>query len=45
MVRVNDDRIIAFERALWVGEADVYRRCVPTAPIAALGEESNRGRR
>jgi hypothetical protein len=25
---MDDDRIIEFERALWIGDGDVYRRCV-----------------
>jgi hypothetical protein len=45
---MDDDRIIEFERALWVGEADVYRRCVasdclmvvPAEPFLLRGQEA-----
>ncbi len=45
---MDDIRIIEFERALWVGEADVYRRCVspdclmvvPAQPFLLRGEEA-----
>jgi hypothetical protein len=45
---MDDKRIIEFERALWVGEADVYRRCVspdclmvvPAQPFLLRGEEA-----
>jgi len=45
---MDDDRIIEFERALWIGEGDVYRRCVskdclmvvPQEPFLLRGEEA-----
>lgn len=45
---MDDDRIIEFERSLWVGEGDVYRRCVspeclmvlPEQPFIMRGEEA-----
>jgi len=45
---MDDKRIIDFERALWVGEADVYRRCVsqdclmvvPAQPFLLRGDEA-----
>ena len=45
---MDDNRIVGFERALWVGEADVYRRCVsrdclmvvPAQPFLLRGEEA-----
>ena len=47
---MDDDRIIEFERALWIGEDDVYRRCVsedclmvvPEEPFMLRGEEAIR---
>lgn len=46
---MDDKRIIEFERDLWVGEADVYRRCVspdclmvvPAQPFLLRGDEAN----
>ncbi len=45
---MDDDRINEFERALWIGEDDVYRRCVspdclmvvPETPFVMRGEEA-----
>ena len=45
---MDDKRIIEFERDLWIGEADVYRRCVspeclmvvPAQPFLLRGEEA-----
>lgn len=45
---MDDDRILEFERALWIGEDDVYRRCVsrdcvmvvPEQPFLLRGEEA-----
>jgi hypothetical protein len=45
---MDDNRIIEFERALWIGEGDVYRRCVsadcvmvvPEQPFLLRGEEA-----
>ena len=45
---MDDDRIIEFERSLWIGEGDVYRRCVspgclmvvPEQPFILRGEEA-----
>lgn len=45
---MDDDRIIEFERALWIGEEDIYRRCVsddclmviPEHPFILRGEEA-----
>lgn len=45
---MDDDRVIEFERALWIGEGDVYRRCVsadclmvvPDQPFLLRGEEA-----
>jgi hypothetical protein len=45
---MDDDRIIEFERTLWIGEGDVYRRCVapdclmivPEEPFLLRGEEA-----
>ena len=45
---MDDQRIIEFERDLWIGEADVYRRCVspeclmvvPAQPFLLRGEEA-----
>ena len=45
---MDDDRICEFERALWIGEGDVYRRCVseeclmvvPEQPFLLRGEEA-----
>lgn len=47
---MDDDRIIEFERALWIGEGDIYRRCVaddclmvvPEEPFVLRGEEAIR---
>jgi hypothetical protein len=48
METMDDQRIIEFERALWVGEGDVYRRSVspdclmvvPEQPFLLRGEEA-----
>ncbi len=45
---MNDDRVLEFERALWVGGGDVYRRhvskdclmVVPERPFLLRGEEA-----
>jgi hypothetical protein len=45
---MDDDRIVEFERALWIGEGDVYRRCVsrdclmvvPEQPFLLRGEDA-----
>jgi hypothetical protein len=45
---MDDTRIVEFERALWVGEADVYRRnvsaeclmVVPAQPFLLRGEQA-----
>ena len=45
---MDDDRIIEFERSLWIGEGDVYRRCVspdclmvvPEQPFVLRGEQA-----
>jgi hypothetical protein len=45
---VDDDRILEFERALWIGEGDIYRRCladdcvmvVPERPFLLSGEQA-----
>lgn len=45
---MDDDRIIEFERSLWIGEGDVYRRCVspdclmvvPAQPFILRGDEA-----
>ena len=45
---MDDDRIIEFERALWIGEDDVYRRClsddclmvVPEQPFLLRGDDA-----
>jgi hypothetical protein len=45
---MDDDRIVEFERALWIGEGDVYRRCVsndclmvvPDQPFLLRGEDA-----
>lgn len=47
---MDDKRIIEFERALWIGEAEVYRRCVspeclmvvPAQPFLLRGEQAIR---
>jgi len=47
---MNDERILEFERSLWVGEGDVYRRgvsadcimVVPAEPFLLRGEEAIR---
>ena len=47
---MDDDRIIEFERALWIGEDDVYRRCVsndclmvvPDQPFLLRGDSAIR---
>ena len=36
---MDDDRIIEFERSLWIGECDVYRRCVSPHSLMVLPEE------
>lgn len=36
---MDDERIIEFERALWVGEDDVYRRCVSNECLMVLPRE------
>jgi hypothetical protein len=36
---MDDDRIIKFERALWIGEGDVYRRCVSPECLMVVPEE------
>ena len=45
---MNDDRILEFERSLWIGEGDVYRRSVsedcimvvPAEPFLLRGEKA-----
>ena len=45
---MDDQRIEEFERALWVGEGDIYRRCVsddammvvPREPFAMRGSDA-----
>jgi hypothetical protein len=45
---MDDDRIVEFERSLWIGEGDVYRRCVapdcvmvvPAEPFLLRGEQA-----
>jgi hypothetical protein len=45
---MDEERIREFERALWVGGGDVYRRCVdpdcvmvvPEAPFLLVGDEA-----
>ena len=45
---MDDDRIVEFERSLWIGDGDVYRRClskdclmvVPTQPFLLRGEQA-----
>ena len=45
---MDDQKIVDFERALWVGEGDVYRRCVspdcvmvvPEQPFLLRGDEA-----
>ena len=45
---MDDDRIREFERSLWFGDGDVYRRCVapdcvmvvPERPFLLTGEEA-----
>lgn len=36
---MDDDRIVEFERALWIGEDDVYRRCVSDDCLMIVPEE------
>ena len=36
---MEDDRIIEFERALWIGEGDVFRRCVSDDCLMVVPEE------
>jgi hypothetical protein len=36
---MDDDRITEFERALWIGEGDIYRRCVATECLMVVPEE------
>ena len=36
---MDDDRIIEFERSLWIGEGDVYHRCVSPDCLMVLPEE------
>lgn len=36
---MDDDRIIEFERALWIGEGDIYRRCVSPECLMVVPEE------
>ena len=35
---MDDDRIFEFERALWIGEDDIYRRCVADACVMVVPE-------
>lgn len=36
---MEDDRIVEFERSLWIGESDVYRRCVSLRCLMVLPEQ------
>ena len=36
---MDDDRIVEFERALWIGDGDVYRRCVSSDCVMVVPEQ------
>ena len=36
---MDDDRIVEFERALWIGDGDVYRRCVSAECVMVVPEQ------
>ena len=36
---MDNDRIIEFERALWIGDGDIYRRCVSSDCLMVVPEE------
>jgi hypothetical protein len=38
-MNMEDDRILEFERALWIGEEDIYRRCVSNECLLVVPEE------